>query len=266
MGDIDLPVIEALDDGNLHKLAFALYGGGLAPPYDALSILRTCGEFPDVKAVANALTDLADQGWDRRKLVLLVWSIVRARSQVMGRRTIDLVWTGPEVEGAPSRDTVVVVRELFQKARKTVLLAGYVVFQGWRVFETLAARMDQDPDLDVRMFLNIERRPTDTSLDSDIVDRFVERFREKEWPGRRLPAIYYDPRSLALSARDRACLHAKCIVVDHSTTLVSSANFTEAALERNIEAGVLIESAAFADHLERHFEGLVQKGAMQPAG
>jgi phosphatidylserine/phosphatidylglycerophosphate/cardiolipin synthase-like enzyme len=263
MGTIDLPAIEVLDDGALFKLAFALYVGGLAPPYDTSSIFRTCGEFPNVQAVATELMDLADQGWDRRKLVLLVWSIVRARSQVMGRRTIDLVWTGPEVEGASSRDTVAVVRELFQQARKTVLIAGYVIFQGWRVFEALGTRMDQDPDLDVRVFLNIERRPADTSFDPDIVDRFVERFREKEWPGRRLPALYYDPRSLALSARDRACLHAKCIVVDRSTTLVSSANFAEAALEQNIEAGVLIQSATFADHLERHFEGMVKRGAMR---
>ncbi len=266
MPSINLPAIEGLDDRSLHVLAVEFYGGRLGPPYDALSMRRACGEFVNVNAVVGELNGLVEEGWTRPQIMLLVWSIIRARQTANARQSIDLVWTGPEVDGAPSRDTVVVVRELFQQAREAVLLAGYVVFQGWRVFETLAARMDQNPELDVRMFLNIERRPTDTSIDSDIVARFVERFREKEWPGRRLPALYYDPRALALDARDRACLHAKCIVVDHSIALVSSANFTEAALERNIEAGVLVHSRLFADHLERHFEGMVQSGAMHPAG
>jgi phosphatidylserine/phosphatidylglycerophosphate/cardiolipin synthase-like enzyme len=90
----------------------------------------------------------------------------------------------------------------------------------------------------------------------------------REWPGRWLPACYCDPRALALApdARDRACLHAKCIVVDHSTALVSSANFAEDMPERNIEARVLVHSMFFADHLERHSERMVQSAAMQQAG
>jgi len=53
--------------------------------------------------------------------------------------------------------------------------------------------------------------------------------------------------------------------LDGRISFVSSANFTEAALERNVEAGVRIESEDFADHLQRHFEGLVGMGAMQRA-
>lgn len=51
---------------------------------------------------------------------------------------VDLVWTGPEAPEAPSRDTGVVVRELFTAAREHVLVAGYAVYQGKEVFQPLA--------------------------------------------------------------------------------------------------------------------------------
>jgi phosphatidylserine/phosphatidylglycerophosphate/cardiolipin synthase-like enzyme len=53
-----------------------------------------------------------------------------------------------------------------------------------------------------------------------------------------------------------AALHAKCIVVDRSAVFVSSANFTEAAQEKNIEVGLLLKSPVVADRISRFFEQL----------
>ena len=47
---------------------------------------------------------------------------------------IRLVTTSPEALGAANRDTSVVVRELSHKAEESVLVAGYAVYQGQRVF------------------------------------------------------------------------------------------------------------------------------------
>jgi phosphatidylserine/phosphatidylglycerophosphate/cardiolipin synthase-like enzyme len=52
-------------------------------------------------------------------------------------------------------------------------------------------------------------------------------------------------------------LHAKCIVVDNEQVFVSSANFTEAAQNRNIEVGLLVRSAVLSERLSRFFEALV---------
>lgn len=61
-------------------------------------------------------------------------------------------------------------------------------------------------------------------------------------PDRRLPRVFYDPRALEMDSHKKACLHAKCIVVDRKEVFVSSANFTEAAQERYLEVGLLIHS------------------------
>ncbi len=174
------------------------------------------------------------------------------------------MWSGPEEGGSASRDTSVVVRELFEQARHRVLIAGFAVYQGHRVFKVLAERMDADAALAVTMFLNVERPQHDTSSEAEIVKGFAERFAKKEWPGKRVPAVYYDPRAVEPSARGkkRSSLHAKCVLVDDLRALVTSANFTEAAQERNIEAGVLVGSPSFTVALRSQFDGLVAAGRL----
>jgi len=52
------------------------------------------------------------------------------------------------------------------------------------------------------------------------------------------------------------------VVVDETTSFVTSPNFTEWAQQRNVEAGVLIHNAAFGRQLCQQFEALVQSGAV----
>lgn len=53
-------------------------------------------------------------------------------------------------------------------------------------------------------------------------------------------------------------------MVDGVKVFISSANFTEAAQLRNIEVGVLIESAATANQVSTFFTGLVNAGGVLP--
>ena len=165
-----------------------------------------------------------------------------------------------------NRDTQVVVQELFRNAEHSVLVAGYELYQAEPVFRTLADRMAEEPRPSVRMFLNVKRPFGDTSTDGELIAAFAYRFRTQHWPtDRALPEIYFDPRSLSIDAKQRAVLHAKCIVVDGRTAFVSSANFTEAAQERNIEVGVLVRSEVFAERLAAFFAALISTGSVKRA-
>ena len=61
---------------------------------------------------------------------------------------------------------------------------------------------------------------------------------------------------------ERACLHAKCVVINNRRALITSANFTEAAHARNIEAGPYIKDKMIAKSLTAQFESLVAKKAL----
>jgi phosphatidylserine/phosphatidylglycerophosphate/cardiolipin synthase-like enzyme len=52
-------------------------------------------------------------------------------------------------------------------------------------------------------------------------------------------------------------VHAKIAVADESFCFISSANLTGHAMEKNMEAGVLIKGGAIPSNLHRHLEALV---------
>ncbi len=249
---------------DLQQLAAALRSGRVAPPIKPLQLRRYVpASLAD--RVADELCRKIEDGSQPGHLADLLDVLAQDRRQrPVAEDLIDLVWTGPEAEGIVNRDTAVVVREMFQNARESVLVAGYAVYQGHIVFKALAERMDECTQLDTKMFLDIQRPPNDHSGVSELVRRFAERFVRREWPGRRFPRLFYDPRSLEIEPAKRASLHAKCIVVDRELAFVSSANFTEAAHTKNIEAGVQLRSPSFARQLAAHFEMLVGARILKP--
>ena len=73
-------------------------------------------------------------------------------------------------------------------------------------------------------------------------------------------AVYANPRTA--EPWGGISMHAKCVVIDHDYTLITSANFTSRGQTRNVEAGVAIEDRAFAASLERQWGNLVDAGVV----
>ena len=59
-------------------------------------------------------------------------------------------------------------------------------------------------------------------------------------------------------------LHAKAVVADDEVVFVTSANLTEAALDRNIEVGLLVRDHALAATLLSNFQGLIDRRLLRP--
>ncbi len=57
-----------------------------------------------------------------------------------------------------------------------------------------------------------------------------------------------------------AVLHAKAVVQDNKQVFVTSANLTQNALDRNIEAGLLVHDQLLAQTLASHFQRLIDTG------
>lgn len=243
-----------LSTTDLQALIAALRSGRVAAPYSAIQVSRVVPGGLN-EAVRIGLVELQKLGFGEQQIAAALDLIKDDRQAVRAiEPPIDLVTSGPEAPGITNRDTAVVVRELFAHAKTSVLVVGYAVYQGQRVFEALAKRMETHPELDVQFFLNVSRPDGDDTPSKILLAKFKQRFIDKQWPsGCRLPEVYYDPRSIADNHPVRSSLHAKCVVVDSKKVFVSSANFTEAGQERNIEVGLNIENAWLANQLVRHF-------------
>jgi phosphatidylserine/phosphatidylglycerophosphate/cardiolipin synthase-like enzyme len=256
----------SLSPVELKTLAASLRTGRLDAPFSASSLTRFFADRLAV-SVAASLQAMADHGMRPDAVAYSLEMLASALSERPSiGELIDLVLTGPSLAGQGNRDTSVVVSDLFRKAEETILIAGYAVYQGQKVFHSLAERMVECPALKVRMFLDIQRKPSDTTASAELVRRFVHRFQSDEWPtGKPFPEVFYDPRALSTDRSKRAALHAKCVVTDCREVFVSSANFTEAAHERNIEVGLLLHSVSLAERLTRFFEAICTSGQFQRA-
>jgi cardiolipin synthase A/B len=76
-------------------------------------------------------------------------------------------------------------------------------------------------------------------------------------------SIYVWPyNKRALNARRRpGKLHAKCAVVDDAA-IISSANLTDDAFNRNIELGILIRGSNISNAIYRQFSALIEAGVL----
>lgn len=167
---------------------------------------------------------------------------------------LELVWTGPEAKVSHARDTAVVVRELFGRAQRSVLVAGYCFTGSRDIFAPLHLAMSERA-VSASLFLHLDDVPRQSA--EEAARAGTRSFLESSWPfGAPIPHLYYDPRTVAPGSTIN--LHAKCIVVDERWALVGSANFTHNAHARNIEVGVLIEDLAFAASLATQWRGLVE--------
>ena len=241
------------------RLADALERGVLDEAPSAASLRSVLGHVEAAKSVPPALAEMRKAGINAAATA--AWLRGLAHVQASAPRT-DLVWTGPQVPGLHSRDTRRVYEELLGSATRALWISTFAFFDGPRVFRVVADRMERAPGLEVTLLLNIQRKYGDTTATDHLVRAFADRFWKEEWPGKTRPRVMYDPRSLEPSG-PAGVLHAKAVVADEDTVFVTSANLTDAALDRNIELGLLVRDRALAGSIVAHFRGLIDRGMLK---
>ncbi len=237
----------------LEQLRAAIASGLLKPPLDRAALVGF-GVRHQLDAIEHALAG------HRSAACLAVLDV--ALSEREGRKPPpELVWTGPEAPAGSARDTAVVLRELFESARESVILAGYSFKYARDVLAPLRGAM-RAHGVDARFFVHVPQVERGEDVETHAA-RHLGAFLAESWPfGEPRPRIYFDERAL-VPGPPYSSLHAKCVVVDGARAFVSSANFTQRAQEHNIEVGVLVTDASFASFLAGQWLGLVDAGLVR---
>lgn len=253
----------ALSTHRRERLVQALRTGLLAPPYDGPALSGVLGDGARSDGVVGAQAALAELDARGISGAAIALALDAAAAAVAAAPRPELVWSGPEVPGLHARDTARVYEELIAAAERSLWLSTFAYYDGPKAFKSLAARMDAVPELHVRLLVNIGRPWGNTTAAPALVAAFAVRLWSHDWPGQRRPNVFYDPRALE-PGQEGAVLHAKAIVADDQAAFVTSANLTEAAFERNIEAGVLSRDRALATALALHFQTLIDRRLLLP--
>ena len=243
-----------------NRLVSALECGLLDSSPTVASLRSVLGHREDAEDIVTSLLELGRLGIAGPGAAAWLRTVERAAART---RKPDLVWSGPEAPGLHARDTRRVYEELLGSAERSLLASTYAFFDGPKAFEVLARRMEATPALRVTLLLNIQRKRGDTTASDQLIRKFADRFWKTDWPGSSRPSVFFDPRALEPEGPG-GVLHAKAVVADDEAVFITSANLTEAALDRNIELGVLIRDRSFALAVAGYFRNLIDRDLLKP--
>ena len=162
-----------------------------------------------------------------------------------GNSSVEWVWTGPATGLVPIRHTAQVLTGLIDEARERLFLVSFVAYRVAGVVEALQRAIERG----VRARILLEQSKEhggNVTVDSTALLR-------RELPGAHL----YEWEKTLAGATASASVHAKCAVADTHIAFITSANLSDAAMERNMEIGVLIRGGAVPEQLDRHLEALI---------
>ncbi len=172
---------------------------------------------------------------------------VLAERRALTHPVPELVWTGASTK--QSRDTGVVLHDLFGTAQSHILVSIYSHQGGKKLMNALATAKLRGVAVDI--YLNIKQEGGKRQLTQDDITNTINTF-YNDW-GTTVPSpnLYYDHR--ALEGKAFLDMHAKCIVIDQKTCFIGSANFTDRAINYNIEAGVILHDPIFSNQVIGEF-------------
>ena len=164
--------------------------------------------------------------------------------QVVAAQTIELVWTGPTTPFVSTRRTEQALLQVINAAEKALFLTSFVTYDIAAIVQALNAANDRGVDVSMLLELS-EEHGGFVSIDGiSKMKALVPRARLYAW--RNKADSYSDGR-----------VHAKVAVADSRMCFVTSANLTGYAMERNMEAGLLVTGGGVPEQLNAHLQSLI---------
>ena len=169
------------------------------------------------------------------------------------REKIQMVWTGPNTGLVASRSTYQVLLDVINSAESKLFMTSFVAYKIDKVMKALENALEKGVKVEILLELSTKEGG---KVDADSIKTF-----KQSLP----PADIYTWRPANDSEGNWAgAVHAKCAVADGKMAFITSANLTSAALEKNMELGVLFRGGSIPDKLSRHLEALVATGVIVP--
>lgn len=156
----------------------------------------------------------------------------------------ELIWSGPRTPIVATRHTEQALLEVINSAQRDLFIVSFVVYRLPSIFKALKLAIQRN----VTVSLLLES--SDQHGGSVSVDAIGTL--KKELPG----AVLYSWEQKSAEFHD-AKVHAKVAVADHQQCFISSANLTGYAMDKNIEAGVLIKGGSVPTNLHRQLLSLI---------
>jgi phosphatidylserine/phosphatidylglycerophosphate/cardiolipin synthase-like enzyme len=194
------------------------------------------------------------QRWPEARTELAPMLEVALAAKHYAPRT-ELVWTGPSTVSVPGRRTEQVLLDLIRCAELRLTVMSFGIFQVERVVVGLEEALRRG----VRLRIVLGDRES-------FGDQEINQQRHQLGPivATEATLLHWPPERRPRDREGHAGLmHAKAAVADSKLAFLTSANLTEAALERNMELGVLIRGGTLPASIDRLIDALLELGSLK---
>jgi phosphatidylserine/phosphatidylglycerophosphate/cardiolipin synthase-like enzyme len=220
----------------------------------AISVENIVGKIPsthnaDLTRSACRVVSLSTgrMSWEALGWVIQTMSLTYTKWQT--EQQIELLWAGPSpANQIPARRIDQVLYDLIGDAQRDVLLVTFAASKIDRLAAVLIEAVSRH--VSVRLILEFEEA-SEGQLSYDALRAFPESLIK----GANIYCWLVEKRERNQAGRPGK-LHAKTAVID-DTVVISSANLTDDAFNRNLELGARIVCAEFSERMRAYFQGLI---------
>lgn len=168
--------------------------------------------------------------------------------------SVELVWSGPETQDSPVRQTEEVICQVIESSNTRLLIISFAVYRIERILMCLDAARARGVTLDILVEAS-EAQGGKVSTDAFALFR------------KRLPTarLWLWDQTGSAGHGISGSVHGKCVVADDDLAFVSSANLTSAAMHSNIEIGVLVRGGVVPASMRSAFNELQNRSVFVSA-
>jgi cardiolipin synthase A/B len=195
----------------------------------------------------NALAKLIGAGQGDNiptaELAAMLTAASAAYHWAKGEQEIELVWTGPSSRLIATRKTEQALLQVIDAAKARLFITSFVAYDVASIMKALKRAIERRVEISM-LLESSDKHGGGVSI--DVIGKM-----RAALPTAR---IYFwgDRRDIFAGGK----VHAKVAVCDESLCFISSANLTGHAMEKNMEAGVLIRGGSVPIKLQNHLEAL----------
>lgn len=195
-------------------------------------------------ALTQLITAWQGVGIPTTEIAAMLTAASAAYHRAKGEQEIELVWTGPSSKLIATRKTEQVLLQVIDAADSRLFITSFVAYDVASIMAALRKAIDRGVEVSM-LFESSDKHGGGVSIDA------IGKMRTALQKAR----IYCWGEKEGAFAGGK--VHAKVAVADERICFISSANLTGHAMEKNMEAGVLIEGGSIPSKLHKHLEALV---------
>lgn len=165
-------------------------------------------------------------------------------SKMASQQSVELVWTGPTTPFVSVRRTEQALLQVINAAKHTLFITSFVAYDVSTIVKALNTAIERGVAINMLLELSLDNGGI---MSFDVIGKMrilipsaaLYAWREK-----------VDPFS-------KGSVHAKVAVADGNVCFITSANLTGHAMDKNMEAGVLITGGQLPKLLDEHLRYLI---------